>query len=99
MPQSEYRRGFDDGQASARAAAKALKGPDRTLYECIGGPKHGERVETGGGMYFRVVTLGMMYDPAFRGGPTIGYGEYKREFIGRAGGLERTVYVWQGERS
>lgn len=100
---TDYRRGFEDGQASARAMADALKGPDRTLYECLGGPKHGERIETGGGMYFRVV---LEPDPV-RAYPTwrdydssywaIRQGEYKRETISHRG-MNRVVYTYQGAR-
>lgn len=95
---SEYRRGWDDHAASLRAQAEALAGPDRTLYECIGGPRHGERVETGGGLMFfvpvfRPVTVSYSYNLE-----TFGLsGEYRREEIaGR--GRRRVVYVWQGER-
>lgn len=102
MP-SDYRRGFEDGQASARAMADALKGPDRTLYEFVGGPKHGERIETGGELVIRVPVIPPVnFYQSFAEYPTydpIRLGEYKREQIMSPRGKgSRIVYVWQGER-
>lgn len=52
MPTTDYRQGYRDGFADGllqhSREQEALNGPDRTMYQFIGGPKHGERVETGG---------------------------------------------------
>lgn len=105
MSTSDYRRGFDDGRSSARAEADALRGPDRTLYECIGGPKNGERIETGGSEEFFVAltTPSTAYsDPYWYAPPygtdlSIKRGVYRRRDIASYGN-RRTVYTYQGER-
>lgn len=43
-----YEMGYRDGLLQGQREYDALNGPDRTMYQFIGGPKHGERVETGG---------------------------------------------------
>lgn len=103
MSRNDYQRGLSDGKAIARSESEALKGADRTLYEFIGGPKHGERVETEGTRDYFVAMMPPMsyraYDdfrmPPF--GDLIQRGRYERRDIFTAAGKRRTVYMYQGE--
>lgn len=108
---TDYRRGYADGKASAKAEADALNGADRTMYEFIGGPKHGERIETGGTLTYGVPVIPPL-PPALdlygfptsysypRDELTIREGRYERRDIRPATSLanKRTVYIYVGER-
>ncbi len=104
MSNADYRRGYEDGKAFGRSMQDAIEGPDRTLYELIGGPRNGERIETGGRSVFLVPISPPLsyaywdkYNPLSYGRPdlTIRTGEYRREDI--FGRSPRTVYIYRGE--
>lgn len=107
MSTGDYARGFNDGLRLAEQKQYALNSPDRTKYELIGGPKHGEVIETGGKREFYAMDS-VRPDP-YQPQPwwhynsplnsyTLRYGTYKRETIVARDGTSRTVYVWQGYR-
>lgn len=101
-----YAQGYRDGLLQGQREQEALDGPDRTMYLMVGGPKHGERIETQGKMtvYVPIVRPHCLHlaDGCnnlmnYRCGhaccdPIIRTGRYERTLTSKG----VTVYRWKG---
>lgn len=105
MTTADYRKGFTDGLAQGPKVDAALKASDGTAYLCVGGPRDGEYVKTGGVAEFFVpsayadpTAIWSMEQARRYLDTNILTGSYLRKDGIDSQGRRRTIYGWAGYR-